>query len=77
MAWQPFLCQRNYGYRCVPHNHHPQNNLRVSYPGYVVSMIYGLVHTESGCGQFVTRSQPNGSRRTGTKPVVVITKLLH
>ena len=40
MVWQPFLCQRNYGYRCVPRNHHPRNNLRVSYPGYVVSMIY-------------------------------------
>ena len=32
----------NYGYRYVPIIlHHPQNNLRVSYPGYVVSMIYG------------------------------------
>ena len=40
MVWQPFLFQRNYGYRYVTRNHHPQNNLRVSYPGYVVSMIY-------------------------------------
>ena len=28
------------GYRYVPRNHHPQNNLRVSYPGYVVSTIF-------------------------------------
>ena len=42
MVWQPFLFQRNYGYRYVTRNHHPQNNLRVSYPGYVVSMIYGV-----------------------------------
>ena len=40
MVWQPFLFQRNYGYCYVTRNHHPQNNLRVSYPGYVVSMIY-------------------------------------
>ena len=43
MVWQPFLFQRNYGYCYVTRNHHPQNNLRVSYPGYVVSMIYDMV----------------------------------
>ena len=43
MVWQPLLFQRNYGYRYVTRNHHPQNNLRVSYPGYVVSMIYACM----------------------------------
>ena len=48
MVWQPFLFQRNYGYWYVTRNHHPQNNLRVSYPGYVVSMIYALSTSSRG-----------------------------
>ena len=53
MVWQPFLFQCNYGYRYVTRNHHPQNNLRVSYPGYVVSMIYGIIEFHGHAQLFI------------------------